>query len=65
MESGVVNTGSRMVELDQNHYAVGDDVKLEYRTGATEVACKAAAWIDYTIPFLSSGYVQVRIESTL
>jgi Ni/Co efflux regulator RcnB len=65
MESGVVNTGNRMVELDQNHYAAGDTIKLEYRHDTTEVDCLLAAWNDYTIPFLSLGYVQVRIESTL
>lgn len=66
MESEVVNTGIKTVELDQNHYDItGDTVKLEYRHGATIVDCEAAGWNDYTIPFLSLGFVQVRIESTL
>jgi hypothetical protein len=66
MESEVVNTGVKFVELLQNNYDItGDDVLLKYRHGATEVACLASAWNNYTVPFLSLGYVQVRIESTL
>jgi len=66
MISDVVYTGVRTVELDQNHYdPSGDTVKLSYRHGDTQVACEAAAWNDYTVPFVSLGYVQVRVESTL
>jgi len=62
MESEVVITGIKTVELLQNEYAAGDTILLRYRHGATEVACLAAAWNDYTVPFLSLGYVQVRVE---
>jgi len=65
MESEVVNTGAQTVELAQNVYAAGDTILLRYRHGATQVDCLAAGWNDYTIPFVSLGYVQVRIESTL
>jgi hypothetical protein len=65
LESEVVNTGVQTVVLAINQYAAGDTVLIRYRHGATEVACLAAAWNDYTIPFVSLGYVQVRIESTL
>lgn len=62
MVSEVVETGIQNVELLQNNYASGDTVTLQYRHGATQVACEAADWNDYTVPFISLGYVQVRIE---
>lgn len=66
MISEVVYTTARMVELDQNHYdPSGDNVNLDYRHGATQAECEAAAWNDYTVPFNSLGYVQVRVTSTL
>ena len=65
MESEVVNTGSRHVLLYQNVYNTGDDVTLKYRTGATQAACEAAGWSVYSGSFLSDGYVQIRLESTL
>jgi hypothetical protein len=66
MISEVVNTGVRTVELLQNNYdPAGDDVNLDYRHGATEVDCLAAAWNDYTVTFVSLGFVQIRLTSTL
>ena len=65
MISEVVNTGTTTMELLQNNYAAGDTVTLQYRHGATEEGCWDAAWTDYTVPFVSLGYVQVRVESTL
>jgi len=65
MISEMVNTGVITCELLQNEYAVGDDVTLEYRDGATAAACNAAAWGAYAAPFESLGYVQIRVTSTL
>ena len=65
MQGEVVDTGTQTVELLQNEYAVGDDVTLEYRHGATRAACEAAGWNAYTVPFASAGFVQVRLGSTL
>jgi hypothetical protein len=66
MDSEVVETGIRTVELLQNNYdPTGDDVNLDYRHGATEVDCLAAAWNDYTVTFVSLGFVQIRLTSTL
>jgi hypothetical protein len=66
MISEVVNTGIRTVKLLQNKYGVGgDNVNLDYRHGATEVDCEVASWNDYTIPFVSLGYVQIKLTSTL
>lgn len=65
-ESEVVETGAVTVELLQNFYdPSGDDVLLRYRHGNTEANCLAAAWNNYTVPFASLGFVQVRLESTL
>lgn len=65
MTSEIVDTGARTIELDYNHYRAGDAVLLRYRHGATPADCVAAGWINYTVPFTSLGYVQVRVESTL
>lgn len=65
MASEIVDTGARTVELDYNHYRAGDAILLRYRHGATPGDCAAAAWVNYTVPFISLGYVQVRLESTL
>jgi hypothetical protein len=64
MESEVVYTGPYTVQLLQNNYAAGDTIVLEYRHGATKIACEAAAWGAYVAPFTSLGYVQVRVEAT-
>jgi len=53
------------VEILQNTYAAGDTITIKYRTGATEGACLDADWLAYTDPFVSVGYIQVRVESTL
>jgi hypothetical protein len=66
MEGEIVDTGTYTVTIYQNKYDVsGDDVTLRYRHGATPAACLAASWNDYTVPFTSLGYVQLRLESTL
>ncbi len=66
MESEVVNTGVQTVELLQNNYdPSGADVLLRYRHGNSEANCLAAAWNNYIGTFVSLGYVQIRLESTL
>lgn len=63
MISEVVITGAQTVTLLQNNYAAGDTVTLQYRHGATQAACEAASWNDYTVSFESLGYVQVRVAA--
>ena len=66
MVSEVVNTGTVSVTLLQNEYDVaGDDVTMEYRHGDSSAACQAAGWNAYVAPFVSLGYVQIRMTSTL
>lgn len=63
MESDIIETGAFDVSLFQNLYdPTGDDAILRYRHGATPNACAVASWNDYTVPFLSAGFVQVRLE---
>lgn len=37
-------------------------ITLKYRTGATSALCEAATYQQYTTPFDSEGYVQLRVE---
>ena len=63
MESEVFITDTLTIEILQNFYVAGDDAVLKYRQGATQVACEAASWNVYSIPFVSLGYVQIRLEA--
>ena len=64
MISEVVNTGQYQVTLYQNLYdPLGDDADLDYRHGTTPGNCQSAGWNDYTVPFMSLGYIQVRIQN--
>ena len=65
MISQVVDTGVAAVSIDYNVYAAGSVIDLDYRHGATIAACQAAAWNNYAGAFVSLGYVQVRVTSTL
>lgn len=65
MESEVVITGSVTVELLQNNYLSGDTVTLKYRHGVDEATCLAASYNTYSAPFVSDGYVQVRLEASI
>jgi len=63
MEGEVVNTGIKTVSLSQNVYDAGDMAIIKYRHGVDSASCLAASWNNYTVPFGSLGYVQIRIES--
>lgn len=65
MESETVQTGSVTVTLLQNAYVSADTVTIQYRTGATQVACEAASYSTYSTPFASDGFVGIKIVSTL
>jgi len=55
--------GSFKVQLLEDKYKVGAGTPiLKYKTGATRVACEAAGWNNYTVPFQSLGWVKARIE---
>ena len=65
MISEVVDTDITTVTIELNKYAAGDAVTVEYRHGATEIACLSAGWNAYVAPFVSLGFVQIRLTSTL
>jgi hypothetical protein len=65
MISELVHSGAIRVKIEYNVYSSGDTINLDYRHGATPVACEAADWNDYGGSFDSLGYLQVRVTSTL
>lgn len=64
MMSEIVNTGSKNIELSINVYASGNSVSLLYRTGSTLLDCANSEWSVYGLPFLSLGYVQIRLQNS-
>lgn len=64
MQSEIVNTGSNSITLLQNKYTAGDSGTLRYRSGSTVTNCEAAEWQAYSGSFASTGYAQIRVEST-
>lgn len=67
MYSGITATGVKDIALTQNGYdGTGDDVTLEWRTGATYMGCfDSPVWTEYSAPFRSLGYIQVKLTPTL
>jgi len=63
MESNIIETGILTTRLTLNKYASGDAVLVKYKTAATFGGIAGASWLDYSVPFESLGYVQVRIEA--
>jgi hypothetical protein len=63
--SEIVDTGTVDIEITYNQYLSGDTIDLDYRHGATAIACESAGWNNYTGAFTSLGFVQVRVASTL
>lgn len=62
MVSETVYTGATTTSVLTNVYAAGDSVTVSYRHGASQADCEAADWVPYTVPFVSLGYVQVKVE---
>jgi hypothetical protein len=62
-----VGVGSQLSQSNTLDDWSGGDVPtgiiMSYRTGATKAACEAANWIEYTAPFESSGFAQVKVEA--
>jgi len=63
MESNIIETGALKARLTLNKYAGGDGVLIKYKTAATFGGIAGASWLDYSVPFDSLGYVQVRVEA--
>ena len=59
-----INTGAVTVTLQKNKYGAGDaGTVLSYRHGASRSAARGASWNTYTTPFVSLGYVQIKVEN--
>ncbi len=52
-----------VVTLQKNKYGTGGTSVLKYRTASTVAGIFSATWTEYTVPFSSLGYVQIRIEN--
>jgi len=63
MESNIIDAGTFKTRLTLNKYVSGDDVLIKYKTAAIFGGISGASWLDYSVPFDSLGYVQVRIEA--
>jgi hypothetical protein len=65
MESEIVNIGVKDIEILIDDYGAGSGPAetVQYKDGATEAACEADSWHNYTVPFRSAGYVKVRVEN--
>ena len=66
MISEAVNMGAgSTIQILQNNYASGSTTTLEYRQGSTSAECGTAAFASYSGTFTCSGFVQIRVTSTL
>jgi len=65
---GVSGTASNLPYLSEIIFNIAEEVvdhsviTLKYRTGATSALCEAATYAEYTVPFDSEGFVQLRVE---
>jgi len=62
-ESETWNIGAHRVKITIDKYASGYGTPtVEYKNGATQVACEADSWHAYIGPFVCSGWIKVRVE---
>ena len=64
-ESEVVDIGANQVEIVIDEYGSGSGGPpvIKYKDGDDYANCIADTWHIYTVPFLSTGYVQIRVEN--
>lgn len=63
MESEVVDTGNYIVKLQANVYGNGNNVTIQYRTDANETNIANANYANYSAPFNSSGFTQIKLST--
>jgi len=64
MESETWFIGSGSVIIVNSKYGVEFGVPtIEYKTGATKLACEAAGWNNYTGAFSSLNWVKIRVSA--
>lgn len=64
MESETWNIGARRIKVQLDKYGSGfGDPHIKIKDGASQAACEADSWEDYVGPYVSAGWVKVRIET--
>jgi len=65
MESEVVNIGANTVKITLDKYGAGSGpaATVEYKDGDSEANCEADTWNSYTVPFVSTGYVKIKVAA--
>jgi len=62
-ESETWNIGARRIKIEYNKYQAGVGVPtIQYKNGATQLACEADAWHDYVGSFVCTGWVKVKVS---
>jgi hypothetical protein len=64
MESEVRFTGGGWYRIIRDKYGLlgSGSPLLQYKTGTSEVDCNNDTWHNYTGPFVSEGYIKVRVS---
>lgn len=63
-ESETWNIGAHRIKIQYNKYASGSGVPtIKYKNGSSQALCEADTWHTYTVPFVCTGWVKVRIET--
>ena len=62
LESEVINTGVVQARIRQNVYNSGQSILIKFRHGNSEANCLLDDYENYSVPFESLGFVQIRIE---
>jgi len=65
MESEVVNIGTQLVKITLNKYGAGSGpaATVEYKDGNSMANCESDSWNSYTVPFVSTGYVKIKVTA--
>jgi hypothetical protein len=56
------NLTSMRAIVSLNKYGSGDAATIKYKDGDSAANCEADDWNLYTVPFVSSGWIMVRLE---
>ena len=63
-ESETWNIGSGRVQLTIDKYGTGSGSPIvKYKQGDSSVNCEADTWHTYTVPFLCTGWIKIRVEA--
>jgi len=60
-ETWLIGVGDVVIEEDKYGGGVGN-ATIQYKTGATYLACEADSWNNYVGSFTSLGWVKIRVS---